>query len=198
MTAATVRWKTDGPRQPKAPEPALDKYTRLGHLRVVREDEVKDPSDGFARQFGEDRLKAIRRLSSKLRKGETAEGLTLIRRTGAPGVVYTFTFQDNARTIFVTLKGRDVVCFGCDPAAAAIHATQFELSFEPDVDLTRLTLAEKLALKKRWAFQIKRHEAVIQRMNYDRAFGRYTTQTDRYRAYAKAHGLRITKTPVTL
>ena len=98
----------------------------------------------------------------------------------------------------MTLKGRDVVCFGADPHVAAVHATQHVLSFEPDVDMTCLTLDEKLALTKRWSFQIKRHAAVIQQMNYDRAFGRYTAQTDRYRAYAKAHGLRITKSPVTL
>ncbi|USN14719.1 hypothetical protein DOMOVOI_02450 [Brevundimonas phage vB_BpoS-Domovoi] len=199
MTVATVQWNTKRTpaADPKAPV-VLDKYTRRGTERIIREDEVKDPSDGFARQFGEDRLKAIRRLSSKLRKGETAEGLTLIRRTAAPGVIYTFTFQDGARTIYVTLKGRDVVCFSADPYTAAVHATQYALSFEPDVDLSRLTLNEKLALTKRWSFQIRRHAVVIQQMNYDRAFGRYTTKTDRYRAYAAAHGLRIIKTPVTL
>lgn len=194
MTTPPVMWKVDGQRRTgaKGGRPkVLDKYTHRGTERIIREDEVKTPSEGFARQYGAERLASIRRLSSLMRKGETAEGVTLLRRTRAPGVVYTFAFQHQGRLTYVTLKGAEVVCFGCDPHAAAVHASRTEYTFEPDVDRTSLTLDEKLALTKRWAYQIKRHAAVIERMNYEMTFSPSAAVTARYRTYARSHGLRI-------
>lgn len=194
MSVKSLKWNVDTQRRTGVrgrPPKVLDKYTHRGTERIIPEDEVKNPSDGFARQFGIEKLTAIRRLSSTLRKGETAEGLTLLRRTAAPGVIYTFSFRDGARTLFVTLKGKDVLCFGCDPNTAAQAASRTRRSFEPDVDLSTLTGAERMALVKQWAWKRQRHEAVEQQMNADMVFRAGSETTARYKAYAKAHGLRI-------
>lgn len=203
MAHATVQWKPKpqseikrGPGRPRK-DFSNEKYTRLGYERLIHEDEVKTPTEGFERQFGKDFLVKLRRLSLTLKKGETQDGITLLQRTRPPRT-FTVTFVHGGRLIFVTLAASQVVCFGCDPHTAAVYANRVAYEFEPDVDRSQMTLNEKLALTKRWTFARKRHADVEARMNFDKAFRVSAASTARYDAYAKAHGLRIVSRAVEL
>lgn len=203
MTAACIRWKTDGPRRPGPQTKAEPKsqFTLYGAVRAEPSGEVKDPNEGFARHYGETALETV---SQVCRDGVERDGVQLIRRVqGIDGAWRCgVAYRPGAQTIYVTaeVKGEDVVLsrFGVEPSFAAWADKRTLYSFAPGTDILSLPKDVRDHLAKKWGYLKQKHAQVEAEMNAAMALSPNVKTLRPFLDYARRRGLKIVTDTVSL